>query len=221
MDHPNASDARDFFTPANIAPEHPGVSCAPKPSGEGLQKPIDEKPKCCLCVGEHPANYLDCPKPPASDRRREGEEEKREEKPTSHPNRLKNLSLNGIQTSLTYKKHTSNPCHHLAFPNYNIYRTDRTCRGGGTAILIKRSIPHHEIVINNPSFETTAIKIERTNLQPITVISAYRSPRKPILIQDLHQLFQEPGLRPRRRRPERKTCFLESISPAECRRTYN
>ncbi|GFX84207.1 RNA-directed DNA polymerase from mobile element jockey [Trichonephila clavipes] len=82
------------------------------------------------------------------------------------------------------------PCHHLAFPNYNIYRTDRTCRGGGTAILIKRSIPHHEIVINNQSFETTAIKIERTNLQPITVISAYRSPRKPILVHDLHQLFR-------------------------------
>ncbi|GFV16587.1 probable RNA-directed DNA polymerase from transposon X-element [Trichonephila clavipes] len=72
----------------------------------------------------------------------------------------------------------------------NRLKTDRTCRGGGTAILIKRSIPHHEIVINNPSFETTAIIIERTNLQPITVISAYRSPRKPILIQDLHQLFR-------------------------------
>ncbi|GFU83872.1 zinc finger protein 112 [Trichonephila clavipes] len=82
------------------------------------------------------------------------------------------------------------PCHHLAFPNYNIYRTDRTCRGGGTAILIKRSIPHHEIVINNHSFETTAIKIERSNLQPITVISAHRSPRKPILVHDLHQLFR-------------------------------
>ncbi|GFW85350.1 nucleic-acid-binding protein from transposon X-element [Trichonephila clavipes] len=82
------------------------------------------------------------------------------------------------------------PCHHLAFPNYNIYRTDRTCRGGGTAILIKRNIPHHEIVINNQSFETTAIKIERSNLQPITVISAYRSPRKPILVHDLHQLFR-------------------------------
>ncbi|GFS80726.1 RNA-directed DNA polymerase from mobile element jockey [Trichonephila clavipes] len=81
------------------------------------------------------------------------------------------------------------PCHHLAFPNYNIYRTDRTCRGGGTAILIKRSIPHPEIVINNQSFET-AIKIERTNLQPITVISAYRSPRKPILVHNLHQLFR-------------------------------
>ncbi|GFX77465.1 probable RNA-directed DNA polymerase from transposon X-element [Trichonephila clavipes] len=82
------------------------------------------------------------------------------------------------------------PCHHLAFPNYNIYRTDRTCRGGGTAILIKRNIPHHEIVINNQSFETTAIKIERSNSQPITVISAYRSPRKPILVHDLHQLFR-------------------------------
>ncbi|GFW50081.1 retrovirus-related Pol polyprotein from transposon 17.6 [Trichonephila clavipes] len=33
--------------------------------------------------------------------------------------------------------------------------------------------------------------------------------------------LQEPRLRPRRRRPERKTCFLESNSPAECRRTYN
>ncbi|GFX55591.1 probable RNA-directed DNA polymerase from transposon X-element [Trichonephila clavipes] len=81
----------------------------------------------------------------------------------------------------------SSPC---PFPNYNIYRTDRTCRGDGTAILRKRSIPHHEIVINNQSFETTAIKIERTNLQPITVISAYRSPRKSILVHDLHQLFR-------------------------------
>ncbi|GFY20933.1 RNA-directed DNA polymerase from mobile element jockey [Trichonephila clavipes] len=81
------------------------------------------------------------------------------------------------------------PCHHLAFPNYNIYRTDRTFRGGGTAILIKRSIPHHEIIINNQSFET-AIKIERTNMQPITVISAYRSPRKPIFVHDLHHLFK-------------------------------
>ncbi|GFQ80814.1 hypothetical protein TNCT_97091 [Trichonephila clavata] len=73
------------------------------------------------------------------------------------------------------------PCHHLSFPNYNIYRTDRTFRGGGTAIMIKRSIPHHEIKINNPSFETSAIKIERPNNNTITVISAYRPPRKPLL----------------------------------------
>ncbi|GFQ98199.1 putative RNA-directed DNA polymerase from transposon X-element [Trichonephila clavata] len=81
-------------------------------------------------------------------------------------------------------------CHHLSFPNYNIYRTDRTFRGGGTAILIKRNIPHHEVKITNPSFELTAIQIVRPNSQPITVISAYRSPTKPILIQDLHLLFR-------------------------------
>ncbi|GFR00889.1 hypothetical protein TNCT_183451 [Trichonephila clavata] len=82
------------------------------------------------------------------------------------------------------------PCHHLSFPNYNIYRTDRTFRGGGTAIMIKRTIPHHEIKINNPSFETSAIKIERPNNKTITVISAYRPPRKRLLPQDLPQLFR-------------------------------
>ncbi|GFT99333.1 putative RNA-directed DNA polymerase from transposon X-element [Trichonephila clavipes] len=110
------------------------------------------------------------------------------------------------------------PCHHLAFPNYNIYRTDRTCRGGGTAILIKRSIPHHEIVIKNLSFETTAIKIERTNLQPITVISAYRSPRKPILVHDLHQLFRNQDYVLVAGDLNAKHA---SWSPTECRRTYD
>ncbi|GFR15298.1 putative RNA-directed DNA polymerase from transposon X-element [Trichonephila clavata] len=38
--------------------------------------------------------------------------------------------------------------------------------------------------------KTTAIKIERVKNQPTTVISAYHSPRKPILVQDLHQLFR-------------------------------
>ncbi|GFT98490.1 hypothetical protein TNCV_3951601 [Trichonephila clavipes] len=81
------------------------------------------------------------------------------------------------------------PCHHLSFPNYNMYRTNRTFRGGGTAILIKRSIPPHEIKIYNQSFKITAIKIEKANNQPITVISAYRSLRKPIFFNDLHYLF--------------------------------
>ncbi|GFQ98304.1 RNA-directed DNA polymerase from mobile element jockey [Trichonephila clavata] len=40
------------------------------------------------------------------------------------------------------------------------------------------------------NFELTAIQIVRPNSHPITVISAYRSPRKPILIQDLHSLFR-------------------------------
>ncbi|GFS39605.1 putative RNA-directed DNA polymerase from transposon X-element [Trichonephila inaurata madagascariensis] len=85
------------------------------------------------------------------------------------------------------------PCHNFTFPDYNIYRTDRTYRGGGTAIMIKRSIPHHQIIINNNSFETTAIKLNRQNDLPVTIVSAYRPPRKPIAVQDLHQIFRNQG----------------------------
>ncbi|GFY63747.1 RNA-directed DNA polymerase from mobile element jockey [Trichonephila inaurata madagascariensis] len=59
--------------------------------------------------------------------------------------------------------------------------------------MIKRSTPHHQIVINNNSFETTAIKLIRQNDQPVTIVSAYRPPRKPITVQDLHQIFRNQG----------------------------
>ncbi|GFX19498.1 putative RNA-directed DNA polymerase from transposon X-element [Trichonephila clavipes] len=185
-------------------------------------KPIEEKPTCCLCGGDHPANFLDCPKNPrhriAAEKEKK-EDEKRQKATHVIPEppkinlweqELSNLTLvswnaNRIRTRVEeFREFISEwnpdiinlqethlqPCHQLAFPNYNIYRTDRIFRGGGTAILIKRTIPHHEFKINNQSFEMTAIKIERNNLQPITVISAYRSPRKPIFVHDLHQLFR-------------------------------
>ncbi|GFW65654.1 nucleic-acid-binding protein from transposon X-element [Trichonephila clavipes] len=85
------------------------------------------------------------------------------------------------------------PCHNFIFPDYNIYRTDRTFRGGGTAIMIKRSIPHHQIFITNNNLETTAIKLIRQNEQPITIVSAYRPPRKSITDQDLHRIFRNQG----------------------------
>ncbi|GFY31966.1 nucleic-acid-binding protein from transposon X-element [Trichonephila clavipes] len=85
------------------------------------------------------------------------------------------------------------PCHNFIFPDYNIYRTDRTFRGGGTAIMIKRSIPHHQIFITNNSLETTAIQLIRQNDQPVTIVSAYRPPRKPFTEQDLHRIFRNQG----------------------------
>ncbi|GFV16302.1 probable RNA-directed DNA polymerase from transposon X-element [Trichonephila clavipes] len=85
------------------------------------------------------------------------------------------------------------PCHNFTFPEYNIYRNDRTFRGGGTAIMVKRSIPHHQILINNNSLETTAIKLTRQDDEPITIISAYRPPRKPLPEQDLHRIFRSQG----------------------------
>ncbi|GFT23257.1 putative RNA-directed DNA polymerase from transposon X-element [Trichonephila clavipes] len=85
------------------------------------------------------------------------------------------------------------PCYNFTFPDYNIYRNDRTFQGGGTAIMVKRSIPHHQIIINNNSLETTAIKLTRQDDEPITIISAYRFPRKPLPEQDLHRIFRSQG----------------------------
>ncbi|GFR19248.1 MAGUK p55 subfamily member 5-A [Trichonephila clavata] len=59
--------------------------------------------------------------------------------------------------------------------------------------MIKRSIPHHQIIIHDNNFETTAIKIVRQNDQPITIVSAYRPPRKPITALDLHNIFRNQG----------------------------
>ncbi|GFS87914.1 putative RNA-directed DNA polymerase from transposon X-element [Trichonephila clavipes] len=94
------------------------------------------------------------------------------------------------------------PCHNFTFPDYSIYRTDRTFRGGGgTAIMVKRSIPHYQIIINNNSLETTAIKLTRQDDDPITIISA-TAPKKtaPGTRPALH--LPEPRIRPRRRRLE-------------------
>ncbi|GFV52561.1 putative RNA-directed DNA polymerase from transposon X-element [Trichonephila clavipes] len=41
--------------------------------------------------------------------------------------------------------------------------------------------------------ETTAIQLIRQNDHPITIVSAYRPPRKPISEQDLHRIFRNQG----------------------------
>ncbi|GFY47187.1 RNA-directed DNA polymerase from mobile element jockey [Trichonephila inaurata madagascariensis] len=83
------------------------------------------------------------------------------------------------------------PCHSLNLPNYKTYRTDRlTHRGGGTAILIKISIPHHILDIKTHCVENTTINIEGD--RNITISSIYRPPRSPAptLISDLLKIFR-------------------------------
>ncbi|GFT65792.1 probable RNA-directed DNA polymerase from transposon X-element [Trichonephila clavipes] len=70
------------------------------------------------------------------------------------------------------------PSHDLNVANYSTHRCDRlTHRGGGTAILVKNSIPHHSIKINTSTVESTIIVIES---QPnnITICSLY-NPQDP------------------------------------------
>ncbi|GFR22455.1 hypothetical protein TNCT_220631 [Trichonephila clavata] len=40
------------------------VKCAGNHLAKECEKLFGEKPKCCLCGGEHPANFLGCPKNP-------------------------------------------------------------------------------------------------------------------------------------------------------------
>ncbi|GFW46292.1 RNA-directed DNA polymerase from mobile element jockey [Trichonephila clavipes] len=76
--------------------------------------------------------------------------------------------------------------------NYATYRNDRlTHRGGGTAILVKNSIPHHSIQITTSTVELTSIVIES---QPsnITICSLYNRPGPSArnLIPDLQKIFR-------------------------------
>ncbi|GFY48936.1 putative RNA-directed DNA polymerase from transposon X-element [Trichonephila inaurata madagascariensis] len=61
------------------------------------------------------------------------------------------------------------------------------------AIDIFEQLNSPAIIINNNSFETTAIKLNRQNDLPVTIVCAYHPPRKPITVQDLHQIFQNRG----------------------------
>ncbi|GFV89569.1 probable RNA-directed DNA polymerase from transposon X-element [Trichonephila clavipes] len=92
---------------------------------------------------------------------------------------------------LRIKETRLRPCHNLNLPNYKTYRTDRlTHRGGGTAVLIKSSIPHHVLDIKTHSLENTTIAIEGE--RNITISSIYRPPRSPApsLISDLLRIFR-------------------------------
>ena len=69
------------------------------------------------------------------------------------------LQQKGIDIALfseTFLKAT----HHFKLRNYLIYRKDRPTRGGGTAVAIKREIPHDHIDLPPLlHFEGTGIKV--------------------------------------------------------------
>ena len=71
----------------------------------------------------------------------------------------------------------------FALPGYAIHRSDRSAKGGGTAIIIRRSIKHHRIIgPPNTTFEYTAILHEQTNT---VFISCYKKPSTRISEEDL------------------------------------
>lgn len=73
--------------------------------------------------------------------------------------------------------------------NYTIYRTDRTTQPhGGTAVLIKKHIPHMYHQTRQCQVENTTIQVN-TQEGPLTLISAYCTPNNDISRDDLEKLF--------------------------------
>lgn len=83
------------------------------------------------------------------------------------------------------------PTHTFNIPNYHTYRNDRSTPGGGTAILVKKNIKHStttQLQLNN--FETTSVKIHTDN-EHITLHSAYLSPGKHLIKEELAKIFDD------------------------------
>lgn len=74
----------------------------------------------------------------------------------------------------------------------SFYRTDRDTHGGGVAILVRRGVTHHEIVLPLlSSLEATAIVVQ-TEAGPLRIISAYKSPKTLLSAADLDLIFSDP-----------------------------
>lgn len=101
---------------------------------------------------------------------------------------LKTEQPNIVLLQETYLK----PQHKLGIANYITYRTDRlNGKGGGTAILIQKNINHIHLP-NYPTknLEHTAIQIMMKGNKKTRIISAYQSPSKVLLEEDLDIFFK-------------------------------
>lgn len=90
----------------------------------------------------------------------------------------------------------------LKIPNYITYRSDRILQPhGGTAILIKKHIPHTYLQTRQCQVENTIIEIN-TREGPLKIISAYCTPNKNLTAQDLETLLA----------PNEKTVLLGDLN---------
>ncbi|GFQ70011.1 nucleic-acid-binding protein from transposon X-element [Trichonephila clavata] len=61
---PQCFRCQGFSTPANLHAHTQVRQVRRQSSCQECEKLFGDKPKCCLCGGEHPANFLGCPKNP-------------------------------------------------------------------------------------------------------------------------------------------------------------
>ncbi|GFT03629.1 hypothetical protein TNCV_3135911 [Trichonephila clavipes] len=80
---PNASVARAFPLQQILHSYTQMRKVCRKHLAKECSKPIDQKPKCCLCEGEHPASFLGCPRNPRNKIEKEETTNKKSTKPVN------------------------------------------------------------------------------------------------------------------------------------------
>ncbi|XP_055737597.1 uncharacterized protein LOC129822986 [Salvelinus fontinalis] len=77
------------------------------------------------------------------------------------------------------RKTTKNP--EISIPNYNIFRQDRTAKGGGVAIYCRDSLQNSVLLSRSvpKQFELLLLKIHLSRNKSLTVAACYRAPSAP------------------------------------------
>lgn len=85
------------------------------------------------------------------------------------------------------------PLHKCYFQNYKLIRDDRVTAGGGTAIAIKRQIPHSELNVNKNinNLELTGVQIHVNSGRNINIYSVYKPPGKPLELSEIDELTKD------------------------------
>lgn len=93
-----------------------------------------------------------------------------------------------------------NSSHRLSFEKYEFIRNDRpnAIMGGGTGILIKRTIEHRVIQIlpskDNAVLEASAISVKCTNNKTLNIVSAYATQSDNTFCEELDYLLKQIGV---------------------------
>jgi exonuclease III len=94
------------------------------------------------------------------------------------------LALHGVDVCLLNETHLD-PGQAFRFANYVCLRTDRSTKGGGTAILVRRGIEHHALSVPGlRHLEATAIELKLAG-KPTKILAVYSSPCRPLIKSDL------------------------------------
>ena len=94
------------------------------------------------------------------------------------------LAQHGVDVCLLNETHLDRG-QAFRFANYVCQRTDRSTKGGGKAILVRRGIEHHAVSVPGlRHLEANAIELKLAG-KPTKILAVYLSPCRPLIKSDL------------------------------------